>query len=198
MRHGFKAWCETTAEQHRNVLGLQPEDPLDPWALAEHLGVTVWAPADLASLKHEYLEQLTVNDKDSWSAVTLKSSDYILTIINSAHATTRQRSSLCHELSHLILDHEPGRIDLSPDGYLLLSSFEREQEDEADWLSGTLLVPRAGLKRLYRSYNNPQVLARHFGVSRDMLNWRLRMTGVATQARRARNLTRKKVSTHNR
>ena len=187
MRRGFKAWCETTAERYRIALGLKPEDPLNPEHLAAHLGVIVWRPEEVPGLAESSLQQLTNHDSDSWSAVTIRIANANLTIVNSAHAPTRQRSSLCHELAHLILDHQPGRIDLSPAGHLLLSSFERDQEEEADWLSGTLLVPRASLKTAFNSTQNPQILANRFDVSVDMLNWRLRMTGVATQARRARN-----------
>ncbi len=190
MRRGFKTWCETTAEKYRTALRLKPVHPLDPVELATHLGVIVWRPEDVPELSEESRRQLTNHDSDSWSAVTIRDGGTSLTIVNSAHAPTRQRSSLTHELAHLILDHEPGRIDLSPAGHLLLSSFEQEQEDEADWLSGTLLVPRAGLAIAYRSAQDPRILANSFGVSVDMLNWRLRMTGVATQARRARNWSR--------
>ena len=192
MRRGVKAWCETTAEAYRTALGLKPEDPLNPEDLAVHLGVIVWRPEDVPELAEDSLRQLTIHDRDSWSAVTIRLGVSSLTIVNSAHALTRRRSSLSHELSHLILDHEPGRIDLSPAGYLLLSSFEREQEEEAEWLSATLLVPRAGLQTTFRSTQESSTLADHFGVSVDMLNWRLRMTGVATQARRAHNWSRKK------
>ena len=185
MRRGFKAWCETTAEAYRTAIRLKPEDPLNPKDLAAHLGVIVWEPEEVPELAESSLRQLTIHDGDSWSAVTIRLDDARLTIVNSAHAPTRQRSSLSHELSHLILDHEPGRIDLSPAGHLLLSSFEREQEEEADWLSATLLVPRAGLQTMFRSTQESRALADHFGVSVEMLNWRLRMTGIATQARRA-------------
>ena len=190
MRRGFKTWCETTAEKYRTALGLKPVDPLDTKALADHLRVIVWRPEDVPKLSKKSLRRLTNHDSDSWSAVTIRHGDTKLTIVNSAHAKTRQRSSLSHELAHIILDHEPGRIDLSQDGHLLLSSYDREQEDEAEWLSGTLLVPRAGLLNAYRSTQDPQSLASHFGVSVVMLNWRLRMTGVATHARRARNWSR--------
>ena len=190
MRRGFKTWCETAAEKYRTALGLKPVDPLDPKKLAAHLGVIVWRPEDVPELSNESLRWLTNHDSDSWSAVTIRHDDTKLTIVNSAHAETRQRSSLSHELAHIVLDHEPGRIDLSRDGHLLLSSYEREQEDEAEWLSGTLLVPRDGLLIAYRSTRDPRSLANRFGVSVDMLNWRLRMTGVATQARRARSWSR--------
>ena len=185
MRRGFKTWCETTAGHYRTGLGLKPEDPLNPTNLAAHLGVVVWRPEEVPGLSENSLQRLTNHDSDSWSAVTIRVGDTNLAIVNSAHAPTRQRSSLSHEIAHLILDHEPSRIDLSPAGHLLLSSFEREQEEEANWLSGTLLVPRAGLMIAYGSTQDPGILANRFGVSVDMLNWRLRMTGVATQARRA-------------
>ena len=186
MRRGFKTWCETTAERYRTALGLKPDDPLNPEDLAAHLGVIVWRPEEIPGLAESSLRRLTNHDSDSWSAVTIGVGDTNLTIVNSAHPPTRQRSSLSHELAHLILDHEPGRIDLSPAGHLLLSSFEREQEEEADWMSGALLVPRAGLVIAYRSTQDLRNLANWFGVSLDMLRWRLRMTGVATHARRAR------------
>lgn len=190
MRRGFKAWCETTATRYRAELGLKPQEPLDLKDLAAHLGVIVWRPEEIPELSGSSLRQLTDHDSDSWSAVTIRHGDTNLTIVNSAHAPTRQRSSLSHELAHIMLDHEPGRIDLSPAGHLLLSSYEQEQEEEADWLSGTLLVPRQGLAIAYRSNPDPRILADRFHVSVDMLNWRLRMTGVATQVRRARTWSR--------
>lgn len=194
MRRGFKAWCEKTAERYRTALGLKPEDPLNPRHLSTLLGVIVWQPEEVPRLDESSLQQLIYHDSDSWSAVTVRVGNANLIIVNSAHALTRQRSSMSHELAHLILDHEPGRIDLSPAGHLLLSSFERDQEEEANWLSGTLLVPRAGLKTAFRSTHDSRILANRFGVSVDMLNWRLRMTGVARQARRARNWSRTRSS----
>lgn len=190
MRRGFKAWCETTAIRYRANLGLKPQDPLDPKELAAHLGVVVWRPEEIPGLSESSLRRLIDHDSDSWSAVTIQHGDTNLTVINSAHAPTRQRSSLSHELAHIVLDHEPGRIDLSPAGHLLLNSYEREQEEEADWLSGTLLVPRQGLVIAYRSNPDPRILADGFQVSVDMLKWRLRMTGVATQARRSLSRSR--------
>lgn len=191
MRRGFKTWCESTSERYRTALGLRPQDLLDPEDLAAHLGVMVRKPEEVPGLASDSLQQLIDRDPDSWSAVTIRHDDTDLTIVNSAHAPNRRRSSLTHELAHLILDHGPGRIDVSPEGHLLLNSFEQEQEEEADWLTGTLLVPRAGLIIAYRSSQDPEVLSNRFGVSADMLNWRLRMTGVATQARRARNWSRR-------
>lgn len=185
MRRGFKAWSERTAATYRDALGLTPADRFDPYRLVEHLELEVCVPNEIPELSPEALHQLTVQDIDSWSAVTLHIGDTRLIIINSAHPPTRRRNSLSHELAHLILNHGPGRIDVSTDGHLLLNSFEKEQEDEADWFAGALLVPREGLRRLFRATQDPRELAEHFDVSVELLQWRLRMTGVAVQARRA-------------
>ena len=185
MRRGFKASCERVAADHRHAIGLRPEDPLDPELLAQHLGVTVWWPEDVPDLPQDSVDQLVKKDADGWSAVTLQVGSSRLTIVNSAHAPTRRRSSLAHELAHLILDHRPSRIDLSAQGLLVLSTFEGDEEREADWLSGALLVPRDGLMRAYWRQQDEACLAGHFGVSLVLLRWRLRMTGVAVQARRA-------------
>ncbi len=185
MRRGFKAWCETTSAEIRSSIGLSLSESFRPELFAKDLGIEVWKPEDVPDLAPSSIEQLTVVDKDSWSAVTIRDGENTIIIVNSAHARTRQRSSLSHELAHLILDHTPDRIDLSPDGHLLLSSFERENEEEADWLSATLLVPRAGLLSRYRITEDLKELAIHFEVSRKLLEWRLRTTGIRKQSRRA-------------
>ena len=186
MRRGFKSACEKIAAAHRKKLKLRLDEPLEPEELASHLGVVVWRPNEVPELSEETLNQLLRRDKDSWSAVTLRLEETCLTIVNSEHSLRRQRSSITHELGHIILKHEPDRIDVSTKGYLLLSTFEKEKEDEATWLAGALLVPRDGLRRAFRRTQDPQRLADHFGVSRKLLEWRLRMTGVAAQARRAK------------
>ena len=185
MRRGFKAACERIAADQRQAIGLRPEDPLDPECLAQHLGATVCLPEDVPDLPPESLNQLVKEDAESWSAVTLQVGSTKLTIVNSAHAPTRQRSDLAHELAHIILGHRPSRIDVSDEGLLVLSTFEGEEEEEANWLSGALLVPRDGLMRVYRRQRDEKCLAGHFGVSLALLKWRLNATGVAVQARRA-------------
>ena len=186
MRRGFKAECERRAEAIRRQVGSPLDGPLDLDALAAHLGVTVWGPEDVPNLPSEALTQLVRTDGDSWSAVTMHVGSDRLTIVNSAHARTRRRSSLAHEFAHLMLDHKPDRVDVSKRGHLLLSSFERDNEDEATWLSGALLVPREGLRRAFRRTEDVGLLAEQFEVSVQLLQWRLDTTGVAVQARRAK------------
>ena len=47
--------------------------------------------------------QLTVVDGDSWSAMTLQLDGTFAIVLNPAHAITRQRNDLMHELAHIEL-----------------------------------------------------------------------------------------------
>ena len=186
MRRGFKAWCERTSIEYRQSFGLDGSPRFEPDRLANDLGVTLLQPEELPDIPQASLHQLLVEDPNSWSAVTVEANSHTITVINSTHSEVRQRSSLCHELSHIILNHKPGRVDLSKEGHILLHSYDKSQEEEANWLSGTLLVPRELLSREYFKNPSEAELADRFGVSHDLLTWRLRMTGVLAQARRRR------------
>lgn len=185
-QRGFKTWCETAAVQQRRVLGLKPIDPLDPRVLARHLGIVVWSPRDIPGITSDTLRTLLHDDPDSWSAVTLRVGTQHLILLNSAHSGGRPASDLAHELSHLLLGHVPARVDVTQDGLLMLNTFDRDQEEEAAWLAGCLLLPRQALMFIRRQRLNLRDAAARYGVSQDMLTYRLRITGVDTQFSRAR------------
>ncbi len=185
MRRGFKSWCENTAAEYRLHLGLSGDAPLDPRVLARYLGVQVWTPRDVTGLSDKSIKQLTEIDPSSWSAVTIAENGQHLVILNSAHARTRQQNSLAHELAHLILNHRPARTTVSEEGYLFSDRYDAEQEEEANWLAGALLLPREGLLDVYRRTRSSAVIASEFGVSAKLVDWRLRMTGILMQVRRA-------------
>ena len=185
MRRGFKSWCERTATEYRKSLGIPITAAMDPRILAGHLDVRVLMPEEVLGLSAESLTQLTVTDRDSWSAVTIAQRGVRLVILNSSHPETRQANSLAHELAHIILNHTSEDARVSLEGFLFRSKFDEEQEKEADWLSGCLLLPREGLFRVYCSSPRPEVLATHFRVSKALVNWRLRATGIARQAKHA-------------
>jgi len=167
-------------------LGLTEVAPLDPWAYADYLNVSVLDFAALR-LEHEVIRQLTETDVSSWSALTLQEGGVFAIVINPAHVKVRQRNDLAHELSHILLRHVPTRVDVAPSRLLLLSDYSDEQEQEADWQAGALLVPRDGLVRLRSRQQSVADIAKHFGVSATLCEWRLRMTGVDVQIRRSAN-----------
>jgi hypothetical protein len=182
-RRGYKSWCESTALQYRAGLGLEPSGPLPASRLAAQLNLRVLAIEDLPGLPPASLVQLTRQDPDSWSAVMVTHRGINVVVMNTTHSPGRQSSSLAHECSHLILNHKPAQALQAPGG-IFISSYDRQQEDEADWLAGTLLLPRVALLRIAQLGVNFREHAREYGVSEDMLRMRLDRTGVSLQMRR--------------
>lgn len=183
MRRGFKAQAERSAAAARDALGVPPNAPIDPWAFAAHLGVRILEFAKLG-LSAQETSQLTIIDGDSWSAMTLQLDGAFAIVLNPAHAITRQRNDLMHELAHIELEHAPARVEVSERGLLLLSDYSDEQEQEADWLAAALLLPREGLVKLRSARHSTPEIANRYGVSEALCEWRLRMTGVDVQMRR--------------
>lgn len=180
-RRGFKSWCEQMAGGYRRDLGLHRHGPLDPRRLAQHLGIPVLTPDDIPGFAKKHRDQLLIHDRSSWSAVTLTLPGKRLIITNSAHAAVRQNSDIMHEAAHIILDHQAAQVMLSPNGHMFMDSYNKEQEDEADWLGGALLAPRDALLTVLSRDPDTGKAAKHFAISDDMLTWRVQKTGVTRQ-----------------
>lgn len=181
---GFKTWCENYSTNKRIELGLPASGPLETLALAKDLGVRIWKPKDVPGLCQSSLDILLRNDgvtQSCWSAVTLVVGAKVLVILNSSHSLARQASDLTHELAHRIRGHEAQEVDVTKDGLMLLKSYAKEHEDEADWLSGCLLLPRAALVEIRKSGLNDADAATRYGVSQKMLAYRMSMTGMNIQ-----------------
>lgn len=185
-KRGFKSWCENTSSALRSELELRAIDPLDPRKLADLLNIVVWKMEEIPGIPTESVATLR-EDADSWSAATVCVGARYAVILNSSHSPARMNSDFMHELSHLILAHSPARVDVSTDSLLLLSSYDRGQEDEANWLSGALLLPRDALFHIRSKRLTDQAACRMYGCSHDMLTFRFRMTGVDLQMQRARH-----------
>ena len=181
---GYKSWCEKYAVDARAALGVAAWAPLDMRELAVHLGVRIWTPEDVPDLSREAIDVLLRNDGETqscWSAVTLVVGRTALVVLNSSHSSARQASDLAHELAHRIRGHAASDVSVSDEGLLLLSSYPRELEEEADWLGACLLLPREALLHIKKSGWTSEDAQALYGVSKSMLNYRIAKTGVARQ-----------------
>lgn len=171
------------ALQVRSDLRLNKIAPLPPESLAEHLGVQLWSPQDILGLSREALNQLR-RDKDSWSAVTVAFDGIEAVIYNNRHIKNRQSSDIMHELSHIILDHKPIEMMLfSKDLDIVLRDYNEDTEEEANWLSGCLLLPREALIHIRTQMMDEQTVKDTYQVSSTLLRYRMNMTGVERQIR---------------
>jgi len=186
LRHGFKAQSERRSVEIRKKFGLPPDAPLNARAVAAAYGILVWTEADIEGVSQDDLVQLTVVDPDSWSAFTMRVGEKHLIVVNSSQSSPRQNSVIMHELSHILLGHELTSAGLTAEGHFVPTSYDQDQEDEADWLAGTLLLPRPALLKIRSLGLSESQAQATYQVSDQMLTWRLRMTGVDYQLSNAR------------
>jgi Zn-dependent peptidase ImmA (M78 family) len=185
-RRGFKTWSERTSLRVRQKLRISSISPLDPFRLAELLGVIVLEPGALADLSEEVRRRLVSDHGDCWSAITVSDGSGHLVVVNSSHAHTRLNSSLAHEIAHIILGHEPSMMFMSPKSGMALRTYNEDQEEEANWLAGCLLLPREALMSIRRTGRSDEDVCSEYGVSSAMLRFRFNVTGVNAQLRHGR------------
>jgi Zn-dependent peptidase ImmA (M78 family) len=184
VRRGFKTEAERIADRIRTALGLLPSEPLDPEAVAEHLGAKIVAADKLVS--RQSLEKLNAIQDDAFSAATFRLPDAsVVVVYNPLHGPARMRSDLAHELSHLILGHQTRTIELIAGQSLFTCN--PEQEEEANWLGGCLLLPRPLLLAAARAGLTAAEVADQHGTSEAMARYRMNASGAMLQARRGRS-----------
>jgi len=184
LERGFKTWCENVSLQIRRGLGLAQTNPLPAEALAKQLGVLLWKPIDIRGLSPGARAVLLRKERNSWSAVTVSFAGVDAVIYNSSHSQARQSSDIMHELSHILIGHEPGKIFLSQNGQIMLRTYDQTQEEEASCLANTLLLPREALLLIKRSGMDDNEACETYGVSRKLLTFRMNISGVNRQVRR--------------
>ena len=185
-KRGFKSQCERRAVEFRRQLGVAPTGALMGDALAKHIGVTVWSTHEVAGLDLRDIEVLSNEADQSWSALTMRMGSEHLVVYKPVSSKGRRNNVIMHELSHIILGHELAQACVLEDGSLVPGNFNQDQEDEADWLAGALLLPRPALLNIRHSGQLPSDACAQFCVSNEMLTWRMRMTGVDYQLARSR------------
>ena len=178
LRRGFKSEAERIARRVRVDLGLNAADPVAPELIAELLGIEVRAGDEL--LPRERFQELEDIQPDAFSACTLRPSlDRVVVVHNPLSPKTRRKSDVAHELAHMLLDHELSRVQRLGD--ITFLSCDPVQEEEAAWLSGCLLLPRALLLAEVSRGEGSEDIARKHGVSERMAQYRLDVTGVVRQ-----------------
>jgi Zn-dependent peptidase ImmA (M78 family) len=188
LERGFKTWAENVAVSIRRDLDLPPHAPLSAHQLAKHLDVTLWVPGDVPNIPAAVVEQLLLRDSDGWSAVTCLANGHARVIYNPTHSLARQNSDIAHELAHIILEHEPGKIVMSHDARIVMRSFDPKQEEEANWLGWSLLLPRTALTHATKAQLGITEIAKKWVVSEQLVEYRTRMTGIRRQFGRSRGI----------
>jgi len=181
--YGFKAKANRIAVGLRRQLSLAAQAPINVHALAAHVGIPVVPLSAFRDWCSDQVEQLTTRDASGFSAALISFGDgRRMVIVNDHHSPARQNSDIAHEIGHALLVH-PLEVISSMMG---CRDFDPAMENEANHLAGYLLVPDQAAWRIVNSGMGPATAQEIYGVSRQMLDWRLNMSGARRQGRRRR------------
>ena len=178
-RRGFKAEANRIAVRIRQQMGLDAVAPIDPLAVCERFDIRV---IPLSVLDESSL--LLGQSGSVFSAVTVPCGIHTAIVHNDSHHPNRQRSNICHELAHCFLGHE-----YAPP---LTETGERSRdggiEAEANYLAGALLITNEAALHILQS---GLIVEAHelYGVSKTMLNYRLRVSGAQKIFQRTKSVT---------
>jgi|SRR6185437_1913073 len=190
LRRGFKSEAEAIARETRVEMGLSADAPIDIWQLARELEIPLVPLSALRKDEPDAVKHFMEIEAGCFSAVTIADGPRRLIVYNDAHAPVRQASDLAHEIAHALLRHRPHPAF---DGHGC-RDWSGEEEAEADWLGGALLIPESAALLLARRGVSLAQAASEYGVSEQMARFRMNVTNAARRAALIRNRRRSRTS----
>jgi hypothetical protein len=83
------------------------------------------------------------------------------------------------EVSHVFLGHKPSRLAIenrNTEGKTIARDYNRDIEEEAYSTGAAALIPYTALKRFVYSGKTAAQIARHFNVSRALVEYRIKIS----------------------
>ncbi|MEU7692550.1 ImmA/IrrE family metallo-endopeptidase [Microbispora hainanensis] len=181
-RRGFKTEASDIAREVRAELRLRHADRLDPLLLAEHLGIPVIPLSEYGSDAPQACAEFSGGEMFAFSAVTVFRGKRRIIVHNDYQPLGRQSNNIVHEASHGLLHHPPTPA-LDARG---CRDWSKDIEDEASWLAGVLLIPEEAALFIASEGLSEDAAAERFGVSVQLVRWRMNMTGAHKRIARRR------------
>ena len=176
LRRGFIKEAEELAMSFRQGLGVSASDPLCVLALCEWLEIPLHRLSDIKGLSNDIKVRLlgTGAADTKFFAVTMKPNGISEILYNDFVSSNRQRSDIAHEVAHIVLGHKPSIIT-SEKG---CRAYNAELEREAHELGYTILVPKFSALSAVENFNRREDAAKHFQVSKSLMEYRIRKSGA--------------------
>lgn len=169
----FRARCEKIATEQRQLLSLQPHEPLPGELLSELHHVVMHTPETLPGATPEMAANLL--ESDSWDGlllhIPLKTA---IILLRSNLPPARRESTIMHEIAHLLLAHPT--VNFDPISGIPIR--QKQYEDEAAYLGGCLQIPHRALVWAKQIGLNVSRTAKNFGASEKMVIYRANITYV--------------------
>jgi IrrE N-terminal-like domain len=166
----------------RDFAGARADAPLNPFALARFANLLVVDFKQIDELSHQAREHLLGAASEEWSggacARALPDGRKII-ILNPNHSRQRQHATLMEEICHVFLGHTPNRLAIVTEGRAgrtAARDYQQTDEEAAYATGAAALVPFSTLRRLVLQAKSTSEIARHFRVSRELVQYRLKVT----------------------
>ena len=187
----------------RDFAGVTGDQPLDPFALAKFAKLFVVDFDAVKDLSAESRAHLLGAAADDWSGGACSQplpNGWRIVILNPGHGSQRNRATLMEEVAHVFLGHKPNRLAMitgadrpgqSPAttnqsrGLMLARDYNQADEEAAYAIGAAALLPFGALRRLVMEGRSSREIARHFRVSRQLAEYRIKVTHLWAEYKRA-------------
>jgi hypothetical protein len=168
----------------RDFAGLnRDEERLNPFELAHYAKLLVVTYEQIEPFLTEETKLHLIGDgKDSWSGGACSQplpDGRKLILLNPTHGANRQNATLMEEISHVFLGHQPSKLAVTTynqEGKPIAREYRAEIEEEAYSVGAAALVPFSALRRMVFRGKTSKEIARHFNVSRDLVEYRMKVS----------------------
>jgi hypothetical protein len=162
----------------RESFRLAEDEALEPFKIQLDRVIRVNG-ADIKNVSPEARAHLFGLGSSEWSAATIplkdKNIDWLI-VLNNSHTIERQRATLMEEYCHVLLGHDMTQI--SAQEGVAFRDYRREEEHEAYYVGAAILVPQKGLRHRLSSRHGAEAIAKHYGVSRELVEFRIKRLGL--------------------
>jgi hypothetical protein len=177
---GEPARLERCALAAKLCFGMPVGAPLDPWAAAANVGVTVLGEAFFATLSDEERHEIFDYGGKHWSAGTLLADGKAMVFLNPTHDLVRQKVTLAEELAHIVLGHPPSTLD----GATGVRTYDTDVESEAYSVGSAMVLPYQPLFNCVRGGLTEAAIAARYGVSTRFVLARINRCGLRAMYRK--------------
>lgn len=166
----------------RDFARVHPDSPLNPFALAGFANLLVVDIDKLRDLSQQSREHLLGVAAEQWSGGATSRAlpdGRKIVILNPTHGRARTNATLMEEICHVFLGHQANRLAVvakDEHGKTLARDYRKVDEEAAYATGAAALVPYAALRKLVLRGKDAFEIARHFRVSKDLIEYRLKVT----------------------
>ena len=166
----------------RDFARVRPAAPLNPFRLAKFANLVVIDFDQIEGLSSKNRQHLLESASAEWSGGACSRplpDGRRIVILNPNHGRMRTHATLMEEISHVFLGHQPTKLKTVREdahGRTVSREYRKADEEAAYGTGAAALVPFSALRTLVLEGQTSLQIARHFRVSRELVEYRLKVT----------------------